>query len=596
MKKRQVTTTTRRHSNRALEFVRVLMASIVVAIQLVVPVAPVFADEVADAVEEQDEVTSDPAVNDTPESSDAIETSEDEEASVDAESVDVETITDIIAQSVEPTVVNDTPSSNEEPDSVDEATDVTTLSESDETESDTGSSNEGEINIPDTEDATTLVTLVEDGASTSEDISSDETATSSENEVVPDEVISDEVVESVDVITDDTSLTPTPETVSEEVGTTTATSTEVTVVQSEVHTVGTDESKYSFGSDECARVADGSFYCSKEADTKIVLEDRVYAGPDVDGDSEIFIDKDGISRQITHNLADDVAPFYDAVSETIVWHRLVDARYQIISLDLETLLETQLTFDSYNNMQPTRFGDLTVWQGWVGNDWEIVMRDGGEIVMLTDNLTHDVGARINGEYIIWQSEEADGWKVRVYNTSTRQIETIDDADGASIENPRLLLVYDAKHENGDIETRGYDLDSKENVALNSEAPVLPNELPDPDQTGEDRALITAATQLKPKTDEEEEGEPEIVPVVPEGDTGTSTPVTEGDVVVPPYEEDADPLPPVIDSEESLPVEDLVIPQLMESVEEVAIDDLVIPPFVETIVDPDDSQTEVAKTE
>jgi hypothetical protein len=224
------------------------------------------------------------------------------------------------------------------------------------------------------------------------------------------------------------------------------------------------------------------------------------------------------------------------------------------------------------------------------------MRDREEIVMLTDNLTHDVGPRINGEYIIWQSEEVDGWKVRVYNTSTRQIETIDDADGASIENPRLLLVYDAKHENGDIETRGYDLDSKENVALNSEAPVLPNELPDPDQTGEDRALITAATQVKPKTDEEEDGEPEIVPVVPEDDTGTSTPVTEGDVVVPPYEEDADPLPPVIDSEESLPVEDLIIPQLMESVEEVAIDDLVIPPFVETIVDPNDSQTEVAKTE
>lgn len=364
------------------------------------------------------------------------------------------------------------------------------------------------------------------------------------------------------------------------------------VVMPELHTVNSEESGYMFGLDDCARVADGSFYCTPESASKMVTADRVFSAPDGDGDSEIYIEKDGILTQLTFNLFDDAAPYYDERSNTIVFHRLVDARYQIFSLDLEVSEETQLTQDSYNNMQPSRYDDLIVWQGWVGNDWEILMSNDGEISMLTDNTTHDIGPRINGEYIIWQAEESDGWKVRIYNTLTGETESIDDADGASIENPRLVLVYDAKHENGDIETRGYDLDTGDKVALAAQAPILPEEIPDPDQTGEERALIAPVMQLKPKTDDDDTGEPEPLPLDPSNDGVESS--TDA-LVIPPFDSGTDTTE--ADSETTTvpsDILDIIIPGDTIEQEAPPIPDIVIPEFIQFdgISDP---QEEVAGT-
>ncbi len=365
------------------------------------------------------------------------------------------------------------------------------------------------------------------------------------------------------------------------------------VVEPELHTVNLEESSYTFGLDDCARVADGSFYCTPESEARGVTADRVFSAPDADGDNEIFIEKSGELLQLTHNLLDDAAPYYDERSNTIVFHRLVEARYQIFSLDLNTLEETQLTQDSYNNMQPSRYGDLIVWQGWVGNDWEILTSEDSEITMLTDNVTHDIGPRINGEYVIWQAEEIDGWKVRIFNTLTGETESIDDADGASIENPRLVLVYDAKHENGDIETRGYDLDTGKKVALAAQAPILPEELPDPDQTGEERALISAVTQLKPKTDDEDAGEPEALPLDPMDDVASST----NSLVIPPFDEvvETGTSTPELSDDSISDIPDIVIPTVDAITEEPPVPDLVIPEFVPSEEPVLDSQDEVAET-
>jgi hypothetical protein len=355
----------------------------------------------------------------------------------------------------------------------------------------------------------------------------------------------------------------------------------------EVHTVTNDKNKFSFGVNDCAQVADGSFYCQKAAEEPVpILTDRVFAGPDADGDNEIFIEHDGELLQITHNLIDDDAPYYDSESNTIVWHRMVDERYQIISYAVEEEKETILTRDHFNNMQPTRTGDVTVWQGWVGNDWDILLMEGKEILMLTDNTVHDIGPRINGDYVIWQAEETDGWKVRVYNRLTKQTETISDTDGASIENPRLVLLYDAKQENGDVETRGYDLVSGETVPLGALPGTIPD-IPDPDQTGEDRALISTGNQLKTKTEDDSD---------PQGDGSTTTPPIDGGVepgviVIPPFGEATSTENGAVST--TTEVADLVILPIPVASSTVPLEDLVIPSFPSESDVEIDSQEEVA---
>jgi hypothetical protein len=196
--------------------------------------------------------------------------------------------------------------------------------------------------------------------------------------------------------------------------------------------------------------------------------------------------------------------------------------------------------------------------------------------MLTDNTTHDIGPRINGDYIIWQSEEVSGWKVRIYNVLTGDIESIDDTDGASIENPRLVLVYDAKHENGDVETRGYDLDTGKNIALAAQSGKIPDKLPDPDQTGEERALIATVTQIKQKTEEDDGIEPEpLEPAVVDNVFASTT----NDVVIPPFSDES------TQSEETLLDSDSDVSDIPDVVVTGPISPEYVPPVVDLVVPP-----------
>ncbi len=617
MKKRKITKVVWKY-NKVYEYIRVSLAVAVVLVQIALPITPAFADEIAS---EPQAATTQEVVTETetkpepePEQSSTIEpdTGSDEsevtpplqESDVDEMDTGTKSL-DLENSGVDEQIL----STDEETDTLPVANaSTTTLPDSTETVLDdstidiVSSSTTPEVSldelpqISESVDISTDTPLVNQSSA-----SATATATPPTTPTVDDSVLEEIILsEIVSTTTTDTNiptvLAPTEienaEVVSPtQADATTTSTTSQEIVLPESSAPVNDENRYTFGVDECARVADGSFYCSEEDVDNVITEDRIFAGPDTDGDSEIYIEKDGVLSQLTHNIADDTAPFYDEQSESIVWHRLVDARYQIMSLDLAEGVETQLTHDSYNNMQPTRYGDLIVWQGWVGNDWEVIMYSEGEIQMLTDNTTHDVGPRINGEYIIWQAEESDGWRVRVYNTNTKSIETIADTEGASVENPRLVLVYDAKHQNGDVETRGYDLDTGKSVSLSQEAPVLPDELPDPDQTGEERALITATSQLKPKTDDEE-GEPEPIPTVPPTDTSTST----LDLVVAPFTDLASST-----ASESVPqidstlIDDLIVSSTTQEYDAPLISDLVIPKYSESLQIQSDPQIEVASS-
>jgi hypothetical protein len=450
--------------------------------------------------------------------------------------------------------------------------------------SDVATSSDGEVVVVEdtlsassTEEVTEVENLTEaQEEATSSAVTLEDTPLLSETSSTSPEILNEESADMAPVLSNETDLTPIT---SVDVVAPAPTSTEmVTVVQPENHVVTNDSNRFSFSESECARVGDGTFYCSTEVATATETGvNRVFSAPDADGDQEIYIEHDGALTTVTSNLTDDSAPYYDAESDSIVWHRLVNERYQIVSYDIRNVTEEVLTADRFNNMQPSRSGEITVWQGWIGNDWEIMLDTHGEISMLTDNTTNDIAPRINGDYIIWQSYEGDAWKAKIYNIRTKEIETIADTEGTSVENPRFVLVYDAKSENGDVETKGYDPVSGASVPLSSEPVQAPTDIPDPDQTGEKRALISTTTQLKTKT--EDDSDPDILPDEPvsiDSNGATST----SDVVIPPLPELSIPEMVSTENASTSQITDIVIPVPIEIAP--SIPDLVIEPFVPTI--------------
>jgi hypothetical protein len=367
----------------------------------------------------------------------------------------------------------------------------------------------------------------------------------------------------------------------EDVPVNTASSTEPVVT--EAHEVNSDENKYVFSKDECTLAGDGAFFCSKpQSEAAVTSEDRIFSAPDSDGDKEIYIEKDNELTQITFNALDDDAPYFDELSNTIVWHRLIDGRTQIILYDIERGEETQLTNDRYNNMQPNRYGDYTVWQGWVGDDWEIFLYEGDEITMITDNTTHDVTPSVNDRYVVWQSFENDAWHMKVYDIKTKNIETISDTDGGMIQNPRFVLVYDTKFESGDVETKGYDLKSGEVLELGSHAAPIPQDIPDPEQTGEERALVAPPAQPKVKTDSENDDD-----LLSNGPLASSTDdvIIDTDIIIPPFAsstEDTLPEIEILESEVSVP--ELILDHATETLPSVTehIEDIIVTPYTEPI--------------
>ncbi len=313
------------------------------------------------------------------------------------------------------------------------------------------------------------------------------TAVNTENE--DEKVIDDSDEEAVDDA-QATSTTP----VETQLATSTPTTSEKTV--NVLGNLINDENRHQFSIDECISVGDGSFYCSEADSAPEYLEDAIFTAPDKDGDMEIFVRVAGEEVQISDNLVDDGSPYYDSKSERIVWHSLVNDRYQIVSYNFDDGKTKTLTATNYNNMEPVAQGGMTLWQAWIEDNWEIMMFDGKETLQLTDNETHDVSPHMRGEYIMWQTQFADGWQVAMYDIESEKVDYIGAGDGAQVENPRFVLVYDALGENGDVETLGYDFDSGETIPLNRLPTRLPEKLPDPESTGETRALIQNKTTSK----------------------------------------------------------------------------------------------------
>jgi len=260
-----------------------------------------------------------------------------------------------------------------------------------------------------------------------------------------------------------------------------------------------DLNRYQFGEQECVSVGDGAFYCTKAEveSSSSIKTDGVYSEPDEGGDAEIFMRKNGIVKKITDNNYDDLSPYYDAYSDSIVWHQLKQGRYEIMSYDIKTQTESQVTFNTTNDMEAVRFGEYTVFQRWLGDNWEIILSKNGEEKQLSHSANHDLAPSIRDGYVIWHTRvKGEPNMLSVYELETGYTSTISDPDGGHVANPRFVLVYDTSFDNGDVITKEYDPKTGEVRPVGSvPAPIVPN-IPSSDATGETRALIGSKTTMR----------------------------------------------------------------------------------------------------
>ena len=252
----------------------------------------------------------------------------------------------------------------------------------------------------------------------------------------------------------------------------------------------TEENYYQFSKQSCVPVGDGTFHCSVDNVSEPDSNAVVFARMGDSGTQEIFIrTKRGEEEQITDNKFDDTAPQYDAASKQIVWQRNIDGRYQIILYDLVTERESQLTFSRTNNMEPSVSLSGIVWQAWDGNDWEVMYYDGTYTDQITDNQSQDIGPTIEDGYILWSVPGNETQEARVYSLENKETLSVRGHEGGSIANPRFVLVYDTRFDNGDVVTQSFDPDTGIATPIAAKAAPDPIDIPAPDPIGEIRALI-----------------------------------------------------------------------------------------------------------
>jgi beta propeller repeat protein len=252
-------------------------------------------------------------------------------------------------------------------------------------------------------------------------------------------------------------------------------------------------------------VADGEFYCiAKDAERVRPGDPRVYAERDREGDREILY-FDGVEvKRITNNNYDDFAPSFDEKTLRIVWQAMLNDRLQVMYHDIRTDTTRQITTSRQNSSNPHIKGDIIVWQEWVDNNWEIMMtnvRGDGELETqrLTDNVMHDMFPQVYDGLITWQREKGRSWEVIVYDLQTGKEMALEKNSDTRYENPRFVLLFDSKHDNGDVQTIGYDLNTGEMMQLGTRSRPEPAPAPiTPDSETPDALAREAAssTQIK----------------------------------------------------------------------------------------------------
>jgi hypothetical protein len=100
--------------------------------------------------------------------------------------------------------------------------------------------------------------------------------------------------------------------------------------------------------------------------------------------------------------------------------------------------------------------------------------------------------------VIWRILGGNESEARVYSVESGQVMTISGYEGGAVTNPRFVLVYDTKFDNGDIITQGFDPETGLSAPIAAKPAENPIDIPEPDPVGEIRALIQNKSSQKEK--------------------------------------------------------------------------------------------------
>ncbi len=124
--------------------------------------------------------------------------------------------------------------------------------------------------------------------------------------------------------------------------------------------------------------------------------------------------------------------------------------------------------------------------------------------------------------IIWNVRSSDGTQsLMTYEITTQTYNEIKDTEGVSVANPRMLVMYEAQYQNGDSVMKGFDLVTGEIIPIEHLPRDLPPQLPEPDATGEVRAL-PANPSTEEEVDEQEPEPQDAEPPLPDLTIGSTT--------------------------------------------------------------------------
>lgn len=259
----------------------------------------------------------------------------------------------------------------------------------------------------------------------------------------------------------------------------------------EYSNVTNSQNRHQFSERECIMVAENAYYCQRieTVQSDELYTDVVFSKITESGYKDIFLRTTRDTLNITQSTYNDISPYYDPVSESVVWHRELNGRYQIMSYDIREGQVKQLTDTRTNNMEPTRSGNITVWQRWVDDRWQIIIMDDNGEKQLTNDSVHNLAPYVRGNHVIWNTYTVSGDpRVAVFDMYTEYISYIDGSEEGRVGNPRFVLVYDTLLSSGDKITQEFDPATGKTRPI-AHVPVVPlPDIPSPDPVGEVRAL------------------------------------------------------------------------------------------------------------
>lgn len=296
--------------------------------------------------------------------------------------------------------------------------------------------------------------------------------------------------------------------------------------------VNNDDNRHQFSDAQCVSVGEGAFYCHADSSTNHdQVETIVDARLSQSGYYDIYLRTAQETINITASQYNDRAPHYDAVSKSVVWHREINGRYQIMAYSLADDTVSQLTDAATHNMEPTRSGEVTVWQQWADGGWRIIMQVGDDPAeQLGDGTLYGVAPYVRYPYVIWQSTTAtEEQKVAVYDIESGHVSYIENAESGEVRNPRFVLVYDTMLPNGDVVTQGYNPETGDVQPLSAIPRDPLPEIPSPDPIDEPRAILQqksgSSTKEVTKTTSGNDSEQKTASTTTTAGVGSSTDMT-----------------------------------------------------------------------